>query len=249
MLALPYPFDQNRMLLIAHHGISTKYADRPGSLHPIAEAIHLAVSKKRGNYMVYFPSYEYMGQVYELFSNRYPGVRTALQESRLSEEERAAFLGQFDADNAETLVGFCVLGGIFSEGIDLKGDRLIGTVVIGVGLPKISLRQDLIRDYFNRQNGGGYDYAYVFPGMNKVLQAAGRVIRSETDYGVVLLIDSRFGTGGYDRLYPAHWSGLRKIKSTAALEALISGFPYYEDPYASASAPQPDPHPAPKVNL
>ena len=229
MLALPSPFDQGRMLLIAHQGISTKYAHRPGSLLPIAEAIHRTVSKKRGNYMVYFPSYEYMGQVYGLFTSRYPAVRTALQEGRMSEEERAAFLLQFDADNRETLVGFSVLGGIFSEGIDLKGERLIGTVIVGVGLPKLSLRQDLIRDYYNRENGGGYDYAYVFPGMNKVLQAAGRVIRSEADYGVVLLIDSRFGSTSYARLYPAHWSRMHKIRTAGELDALLSDFPYYRE--------------------
>lgn len=226
-IALPSPFDQNRLLLMAHCGISTKYADRPASFGPIVEVIHKTVSQKRGNYLVYFPSYEYMQDVYELFGKQFPSIVTSIQQIRMDEEERADFLKQFDSDNAETLVGFCVLGGVFSEGIDLKGERLIGTVIVGVGLPKLSLRQDLIRDYFNRKNGEGYDYAYIFPGINKVLQAAGRVIRCESDYGVVLLIDSRFGTGNYGRLYPVHWSGMHKIRTTRELDGLIEKFPFF----------------------
>lgn len=227
ILALPSPFDQGRLLLLAHYGISTKYPDRAHSLHPIAEAIESVVSRKRGNYLVYFPSYDYMRQVHEVFAACCPGVQTLVQQSKMDEEERARFLQRFDVDNPDTLVGFCVLGGIFSEGIDLKGERLIGSVIVGVGLPKLSLRQDLIRDYFNNKQVAGYDYAYVFPGMNKVLQAAGRVIRSETDYGVVLLIDSRFRTAKYHALYPAYWSHMRMLQSMEELDRLISEFPYF----------------------
>jgi len=224
ILSLSSPFEEARLLLAAHCGISTKYADREASIRPIAEAIDLAVSRHKGNYLVFFPSHEYMRKVYTEFCEWYPGVQTLLQQSSMDEEARGDFLRRFDAENEETLVGFCVLGGIFSEGIDLKGERLIGSVIVGVGLPGISLRQDLIRDYFNRKNGRGYDYAYVFPGMNKVLQAAGRVIRSETDYGVVLLIDSRFGTQGYRDLYPSHWSGLRFVRSLQELDQLTADF-------------------------
>lgn len=229
LIALPSPFDQDRLLLVAHGGISTKYADRPASYDPIAEAIYLAVAAKRGNYMVYFPSYDYMRKVYAAFTGRYPQVDTLVQQSGMDEEARAEFLDEFDAANTDTLVGFCVLGGIFSEGIDLKGDRLIGTVIVGVGLPGISLRQDLIRDYFNGVNGAGFDYAYVFPGMNKVLQAAGRVIRSEEDFGVVLLIDSRFHTARYRSLYPAHWSGMRMIRNVSELHGLMGAFPHFAE--------------------
>lgn len=224
MLALPSPFDRDKLLLAAHCGISTRYADRPDSISPIAEAIALAVSAKRGNYMVYFPSYEYMKQVYEVFVGLYPHIETLVQQGGMGEEERARFLGRFDAGNRETLIGFCVLGGIFSEGIDLTGERLIGSVIVGVGLPKINLRQDLIRDYFDEKNGAGYDYAYVFPGMNKVLQAAGRVIRTEEDTGLVLLIDSRFATAKYRRLYPTHWDGLRILRETDELRGFIGKF-------------------------
>lgn len=222
--ALPSPFDESNLLLAAHYGISTKYADRKASVSRLAETIHLAIKKKTGNYLVYFPSYEYMRDVYEAFSAGYPCVHTILQQASMDEPARAAFLNRFDTGNTETLLGFCVLGGIFSEGIDLKGERLIGALVVGVGLPKLSLRQNLIRDYFDKVNGEGYDYAYVFPGMNKVLQAAGRVIRSETDRGVVLLIDSRFNTAKYRGLYPPHWRGMRMLKSTGEFEQLIEGF-------------------------
>ncbi|MCL1788201.1 MAG: ATP-dependent DNA helicase [Defluviitaleaceae bacterium] len=206
MVSLPSPFDPQRLRLVSRCDISTKYRNREGSYAPIARAIFDTVSGKPGNYMVFFPSYEYMHKVYDIFCAQHPGVETIMQQSEMSEDERAAFLARFDERNTQTLVGFTVLGGIFSEGIDLKGDRLIGSIIVGVGIPKISLRQDLIRDYFNERNGQGYDYAYVFPGMNKVLQAAGRVIRTETDEGVVMLIDSRYATGQYKRLFPAHWA-------------------------------------------
>ena len=224
MIALNSPFDSKKLLLIAHRGVSTKYADRPASLRPVAEAIYAAVSKKRGNYMVYFPSFEYLNQVLEVFAEQFPDIATTIQDRQMDEDSRASFLASFDAENMETLVGFCVMGGIFSEGIDLKGERLIGSIIVGVGLPKISLRQDLIRDYFDKTNGGGYDYAYVFPGMNKVMQAAGRVIRSEDDYGFVLLIDSRFGTAKYKAMYPEFWSHMRMINTEQELKKAMEDF-------------------------
>ena len=212
ILSLPSPFDPNNLMLVSHCDISTKYKDRESSYEPIAQTIYETITCKKGNYLVFFPSYEYMHKVYGLFCASHPEVETLLQESEMSEEERADFLARFDSDNPNTLVGFTVLGGIFSEGIDLKGDRLIGSIIIGVGIPKISLRQDLIRDYFNEKNGKGYDYAYVFPGMNKVLQAAGRVIRTEADTGIVVLIDSRYATGQYRGLFPAHWAHMQVVR-------------------------------------
>ena len=222
-LSLPSPFDPNRLLTVTHSGISTKYTDRENSYQPIAQAIYTAASHKKGNYLVFFPSYEYMHKVYELFNETY-NLKTLQQQSDLSEDERIAFLARFDEDNPETLVGFAVLGGIFSEGIDLKGDRLIGVIIVSVGLPKLALRHDQIRDYFNHKNGQGYDYAYVFPGMNKVLQAAGRVIRTESDSGIVLLIDSRFAMAKYRRLFPKHWAGIRTVRSIAELDKQLLEF-------------------------
>lgn len=228
-IALPSPFDEGRLLLAAHTGISTKYADREASYTPVAQALYTATSYKKGNYLAFFPSYRYMDEVYARFTAAHPEVDTRIQQGHMDEEERAAFLACFDADNANTLVGFCVLGGIFSEGIDLKGDRLIGSIVVGVGLPGISLRQEEIRAYYNRVNGGGYAYAYMFPGMNKVMQAAGRVIRTAADTGLVLLIDSRFGTAAYRALYPAHWSQLHILRRTDELCRLLEAFPYFRE--------------------
>ena len=206
IVALPSPFDPHNLRLEAYVNISTKYKDRESSYGSIVHTIHNTITQRTGNYFVFFPSYEYMHKVYELFCTSFPMVDTVLQKTDMSEDERAAFLARFDAANTATLLGFTVLGGIFSEGIDLKGNRLVGTIIIGVGIPKISRRTDLIRDYFDTKNGAGYDFAYVFPGMNKVLQAAGRVIRTETDTGTVVLIDSRYATGKYRTLMPPHWS-------------------------------------------
>jgi len=138
LLELDSPFDQNRLLLIGHSGISIKYADREASLEPVADALHLLASRKKGNYFAYFPSYEYLKKIYQTFTAKYPEVNTLLQQNIMSESERAEFLEKFSADNNETLIGFSVMGGIFSEGIDLAGDRLIGSFIVGVGLPKIS---------------------------------------------------------------------------------------------------------------
>ena len=143
--------------------------------------------------------------MYEKFINEYPGVDTLLQGAGMSEEEREAFLEKFKPNQTRTLVGFAVLGGVFSEGVDLKGDRLNGVVVIGIGLPQLCYERNLIKDHFNSKEKSGYDYAYVFPGMNKVLQAGGRLIRSEDDYGTIVLVDDRFLQKHYQELLPQEW--------------------------------------------
>ena len=223
-IALPSPFERDHLKLLIADRVSTRYKDREGSLRPIAELIARTVQAKTGNYLVYFPSYQYMNDVYNVFAAQYPEMDTVLQQSGMSEEEREAFLLRFGQANERTLVGFCVLGGIYSEGIDLQGDRLIGTVVVGVGLPQIGKEQDRIRDYYNRHGGTGYEFAYQYPGMNKVLQAAGRVIRGEQDRGVVVLIDDRFNTPSYLRLFPEHWRGCRLVRTPEALEREIREF-------------------------
>lgn len=227
-LTLPSPFDQERLLLLAHTGISTRYTERENSIDDVCRAIGGAVSSKSGNYMVYFSSYEYMRKISERFAEIYGEIDTVIQHGEMNEQAREIFLARFDAANSRTLVGFCVLGGIFSEGIDLKAERLIGVIVVGVGLPGVSLRQNLIRSYFNNINGEGFNYAYVYPGMNKVLQAAGRVIRDDKDYGAVILIDERFGTALYRSLYPSHWGNLRFIRQNSELEEQIIGFTYFQ---------------------
>lgn len=221
---LPSPFSQEHLGLFVANQISTKFVHRPESLAPIAQMIATFCSGRIGNYLIYFPSYSYMKQVYELFISTYPQFDTLLQTGGMSESERENFLTSFHQTVSKTLIGFCVLGGIYAEGIDLKGDRLIGAVIVGVGLPQISLEQNLLRDYYQDKNGQGFQYAYQFPGMNKVLQAAGRVIRGENDRGIVLLIDSRFTTSEYRSLFPEHWNHAKIIRSTMELEHEISAF-------------------------
>ena len=163
--------------------------------------------------MAFFPSYAYLESVLELFCAEYPQVETAVQARGMDDEARARFLARFEAPDRKTLIGFCVLGGVYSEGIDLTGEKLIGAAVIGVGLPQVGQEPNALRAYFDRINGAGFEFAYQYPGMNKVLQAAGRVIRSEQDAGAVLLIDDRFLAARYRALMPPHWNTLRQTSS------------------------------------
>lgn len=224
MMTLDSPFDDGHLCLMAADRVSTKYKDREQSAAEITELIHTVVSGKTGNYIVYFPSYQYMHIVYEAFRTSFPEVNAVEQQAAMTEELREAFMASFQENPQETYVAFCVLGGIFSEGIDLKGSRLIGTVIVSVGLPQLSVQQDLIRDYFNQKNGMGYEYAYMYPGMNKVLQAAGRVIRSESDKGAVLLIDERFGHSSYKRIFPKHWAQMKAVRSNEELRSCLNDF-------------------------
>jgi Rad3-related DNA helicase len=224
LLALDSPFDTENLCLMAADRISTTYKNREQSIGKIARLIGAFAAGKTGNYIVYFPSYKYMKDVYAHFTESFPHIRAAVQESSLSEEERERFLSAFVGDPPETFVAFCVLGGIFSEGIDLKGDRLIGSVIVSVGLPQLSVQQDIIKNYFNTKNGMGFEYAYMYPGMNKVLQAAGRVIRCETDTGAVLLIDERFSRRDYLNLFPAHWRTCRLVRDEETLETVLDAF-------------------------
>ncbi|TFE23184.1 ATP-dependent DNA helicase [Cohnella luojiensis] len=187
--------------------ISTRYADREETKAPLVHLLRGLVEKRPGNYLYFFPSYAYMNGVYEVFmaENDHERVRTLLQTPDMAEEERESFLAAFDAENAQSLVGFAVMGGIFSEGIDLVGDRLQGVAVVGVGMPQLGLERNLIKSYFDDEGRNGFNYAYVYPGINKVLQAGGRLIRSERDRGVLALIDDRYLKPQYSRLLPEEW--------------------------------------------
>ena len=162
--------------------------------------------------MAFFPSYKLMEQVQEALevllekSTEKEHVRVICQKNGMREQEREAFLSEFELETEETLVAFCVMGGIFGEGIDLKNDRLIGAIVVGTGLPQISNERDILKNYYDDKSGNGFDYAFRYPGMNKVLQAAGRVIRTTKDRGIILLLDERFLQRDYELLYPREWS-------------------------------------------
>ena len=203
------PFEQSKRLLMICRDVSSKYTRRGyEEYHKIAEYIARMSWQKKGNYMVFFPSYRLMEDVYQVYQDEFSvsWVRCISQHASMTELEREEFLNEFTEESEETLVGFCVMGGIFSEGIDLSGDRLIGTEVGGTGLPQVSCEREILKDYYDEKGEQGFDYAYRYPGMNKVLQAAGRVIRTKEDTGTILLLDERFLNRDYRNLFPGEWS-------------------------------------------
>lgn len=202
-LTVPSPFHKEQWQ-VSVLPVSTRYREREASLLPLCDALK-GMTARKGNYLVFFPSYAYLQNVYELFAGKYPEVPALVQSTGMSEPEREGFLASFRPDNPQTLLGFAVLGGIFSEGVDLPGDRLNGVMVVGVGLPQVGLERNLLRSYFQSQGKNGFDYAYVYPGMCKVLQAGGRLIRSESDNGVIVLADDRFLQQPYRHLLPDEW--------------------------------------------
>jgi DNA excision repair protein ERCC-2 len=223
LLQLPSPFPPEHLAVLVQDRIRTHFKARAESLLDVVQAIATLVEGRPGNYLVYLPSYQYLTAVQEQFHTLHAAVPILVQRPSMSEPEREAFLVAFAVEHGETLVGFAVMGGMFGEGIDLVGDRLIGAIIVGVGLPQLCVERDLIRDYFQEQTRAGFDYAYTFPGMNRVLQAIGRVIRSETDRGVVLLIDARFAEPRYRRLFPAWWQPVR-ARNTAEIRDALAEF-------------------------
>lgn len=223
-LSLKSPFDKKNLCLIGAGTVSTRYEDREKSAKTIANIIRATIEGKVGNYIVYFPSYKYLTEVKEVFQKKYPKINITTQSRSMSEKAKQEFLDSFDAKAEGTLVGFCVMGGSFSEGIDLRGERLIGAIVVGVGLPTISNELNIIKEHFDKTRETGYAYAYTYPGMIKVLQASGRVIRSEDEKGVVLLIDDRFTAPEYRALMPEYWSHIKFISSAQELLSTVVNF-------------------------
>lgn len=209
-LSIPSPFSSEQ-LDVRIMPLSTRFKDRERNSEAIVRMLSALVQEKPVNTLIFLPSYPYMQDIHEAFARMNPEARTLIQGHGMSEEEREAFLNAFQADAEDPLIGFAVMGGIFSEGIDLKGERLSSVVVIGVGLPQLSFENDIIKDYFDRTGKRGYDYAYVYPGMNKVLQAGGRLIRSEQDSGTLTLVDDRFLNRQYGMLLPEEWRHYRRI--------------------------------------
>ena len=216
-IAVPSPFSHDNLGLLVADTISTTYKMREQTYDAIVDSITAAIEAKTGNYLVFLPSYRYMEEVCQRFCTENPSIRVIRQMGEMTEAERAEFLQHFSSDNVAALVGFAVLGGVFGEGIDLTGERLVGAIIVGVGLPKICLEREIVRQWFDKENRQGFEYAYVYPGMNKVLQAAGRVIRTEQDRGLVLLIDARFSQQRYRRLFPPEWQGAATTKSFTSI--------------------------------
>ena len=195
------------MLLIGSD-VSSRYTRRNrGEFAKIVEYIRVLSYSHRGNYLVFFPSYQYMEAVERQLEESCDGsFLWRMQDTHMTEAEREDFLADFEKERKVPFVGLCVLGGIFSEGIDLKAERLEGAVIVGTGLPMVCTEQEILKMYFEEQGENGYDYAYQFPGMNKVLQAAGRVIRTSEDRGVILLLDDRFLRPEVQGMFPREWS-------------------------------------------
>lgn len=204
-LKLPTPFKKDNLKVFVS-SINIRYNHRKRTLGLVASKIYKFVKESIGNYMIFSPSYEYMELLWEEMKNyNIKEFTLTKQKSNMNEEEKTDFLSKFK--NNKNILGFCVLGGMFSEGIDLPGEELIGSIIIGVGYPKISIENDIIKGFFKEY---GYDYAYVFPGINKIEQGAGRVIRTENDKGRVLLIDDRYINEKYRSLLPSEWYPVNK---------------------------------------
>ncbi|CAI3333836.1 ATP-dependent DNA helicase [Enterococcus cecorum] len=200
------PFNQNQFQVLVADYLPMTYKYRSQVVDSLCELIKKATDIKAGNYFCFFPSFSYMEEVYQRYIQLYPEAEVLIQSRELKDVEKEAFLANFQAQNEQVVLGFCVLGGVFSEGIDLKKNRLIGSIIVSVGLPQISKEQEELKRYFDEKNQQGFYYIYQLPGFNKMMQAAGRVIRTEEDRGVILLIDQRFSRKDYMQLYPSHWS-------------------------------------------
>lgn len=222
VLKIPSPFPKENFKLMIAPNISTTYKNRDNTILEVVDYIKTMVDQKVGNYFVFFPSYKYLNSVLAKFDDS--SYELHVQKSEMSESEKIRFLDNFQANPKTTHIAFAVLGGIFSEGIDLLHDRLIGAIIVGVGLPQISYERDLIRNYFNENEENGFEYAYVKPGMNRVMQAVGRVIRSEEDVGAVLLIDERYMHRQYQDLFKAEWNNYRVVLTIDDLKDELVSF-------------------------
>lgn len=201
-------FREEQRLLFIGRDVSSLYTRRTlGEFHRIALYIQQVLRAKKGNYLIFFPSYRFMEDVYEQFlAVNEQEADCMMQSGNMNEADREEFIQEFSNPREKSLAAFCVLGGIFSEGIDLKEDLLIGVLIVGTGLPQICNQREILKEYYQEENGQGFDYAYQYPGMNKVLQAAGRVIRTASDRGIIGLLDERFLRSDYRQLFPREWS-------------------------------------------
>ena len=217
-------FPEENMLLLQARDVSTRYTMRDSNMYRrYAKYIEKTARCKKGNYMVFFPSYKFMQEVYGQFVRSEEKIDIILQSQNMGEQEREKFLEEFDRNRDNSLVGFCVMGGVFSEGIDLTADRLIGAIIVGTGLPQVCNDREILKGYFDARGMRGFDYAYLYPGINKVLQSAGRVIRTETDRGIILLRDEHFSQQQYTDSFPREWKNCQ-VCNAATLEDHLESF-------------------------
>jgi DNA excision repair protein ERCC-2 len=224
LLNLPSPFDSSQLSVSIMDKISTRFSEREDTLSAICRVIAASISPKRGNYMIFSPSFEYSERLYAAFRSKYPKLNVLLQRRNMSKQEKEDFLSEFKKDSPSYLIGFCVMGGIYSEGIDLAGNSLIGAIVVGIGMPSLSFEREAIKAYFDEKFDEGKQFAYLYPGMNRVLQAAGRVIRREDDRGIIVLIDDRFSDPVYKKVIPSLWKNMKFISKAEELCETVKRF-------------------------
>ena len=215
----PFP-EENRLLMVAED-VSSRYTRRsPSEYRKVADYIRIVTQSRPGNYMVFFPSYQYMGEIEEILEEEPLKADLLVQGQGMGEAEKAEFLEEFEKERSHSLAAFCVMGGVFSEGIDLKEERLIGVIVVGTGLPMVCVEQEVLKGYFDETEEKGFDFSYQYPGMNKVLLAAGRVIRTPGDRGVILLLDDRFLRRDHLELFPREWEHFQVVNRGNAARCL-----------------------------
>lgn len=221
---IPSPFPVHNSVHIVDNSISTYYKSREKSYNLIVDRLYNMIVDKVGNYFVFFSSFEYLNIIYDLFVEKYNNFNCIKQEQHMNEDARNDFLSKFDSQNTDILLGFAVLGGVFGEGIDLKGNRLIGVAIVGVGLPMVTFERNVKRDYFDELNGNGFDFAYKYPALNKVNQSIGRLIRTENDVGVVLLMDTRYSQTEYMDLIHTHNKKVIRVNNNDRLRLSVNEF-------------------------
>ena len=221
-LSLESPFPREN-LFTARIPVSVKFHDRQRTMEQVVSVIHGMAAAHPGNYLAVFPSHMYLTQAFKYYRMRFPGDYAICQEAHMSEKSRQDFIARFEAGPKYSMVAFIVLGGVFAEGVDLPDDRLSGAAIVSTGIPQPNPESELLRELYDDGFEGGTDAAYTYPGFRRVLQAAGRVIRTETDRGVVLLLDQRYGAEKYQELMPSHWR-LQKISSMSKLNFQLNRF-------------------------
>ncbi len=224
VLALDSPFAKEQLSVTVMNTITTRFSERDDSLAAVCRIIAATLSSRRGHYMIFSPSFLYSKKLYEAFKKKYPKINVILQTPDMTAKEKQNFLLEFEKADGAYLAAFCVMGGIYSEGIDLAGDKLIGAIIVGIGMPALSFEREAIAAYYQEKLESGNEYAYLYPGMNRVLQAAGRVIRTEDDRGVIVLIDDRFNDPLYKKIMPSLWSGMQFLSDAHELKDRLVEF-------------------------
>jgi Rad3-related DNA helicase len=204
--------------------LDTTYARRDQTLPKLVDVLSAFVNGRTGNYLVFFPSYQYMTKSHALFQEKNPHLFSPMQSSGMGERDRKEFLAYFNGEHADGMAAFAVMGGIFGEGIDLVGEKVIGVAIVGAGIPQIGLERSLVQQYHDDREEPGYDYSYTIPGFNRVMQAVGRLIRTESDRGVVLLADRRFGWQKYMDLMPQWWQPVAFANSARDVDRQVRSF-------------------------